>query len=93
MSDLYSPIEVPDIWAHVSRRWPMSTPFTQCAKVAEEAGEVVGAAIKLNEGRRTEQDLLDELADAILATICAIQARGADPRHVVSNRWYEVSTR
>ena len=93
MSALYSPIEVPDIWAHVSRRWPSSTPFIQCAKVAEEAGEVVGAAIKLDEGRRGEQDVLDELADTIIAAMCAIQARGADPRHVVSSRWYEVSTR
>jgi len=93
MSDPYSPIEVPDVWAHVSRRWPTSTPFTQCAKVAEEAGEVVGAAIKLIEGRRSEQDVLDELADTIIAAVCAIQARGADPRHVVSNRWYGVSAR
>ena len=93
MSDPYSPIEVPDVWGHVIHRWPTSTPFKQCAKVAEEAGEVVGAAIKLDEGRRTEQDVLDELADTIIAAIAAIQARKRDPRRVVSDRWIEVSQR
>ncbi|WP_234788391.1 hypothetical protein [Mycolicibacterium conceptionense] len=75
------------------RRWPTSTPFKQCAKVAEEAGEVVGAAIKLDEARRTEQDVLDELADTVIAAIAAIQARNRDPRRVVSDRWIEVSSR
>ena len=93
MSEPYSPIEVPDVWGHISRRWPTSTPFKQCAKVAEEAGEVVGAAIKLDEARRTEQDVLDELADTVIAAIAAIQARKRDPRRVVADRWFEVSQR
>lgn len=92
MSD-YSPIEVPDVWAHISQRWPASTPFTQCAKVAEEAGEVVGAAIKHREGRRTVDDIRVELADVVIAATGAMQALGADPARVVALRWAKVSTR
>ena len=86
-------ITVPYIWQHISKRWPTSTPFKQVAKVAEEAGEAVGAAIKHDEGRRTSQDILDELADTIIASIGAMQALGADPAEEVFARCREVKTR
>lgn len=91
MADLYSPIEVPDVWAHVTTRWPESTPFMQCAKVAEEAGEAVGEAIKLSQLRGG--DVLDELADTIIAAIGALQSLGQNPRFVVAERWEEVMNR
>lgn len=89
----YRPILVPRVWDHISERWPTSTPFKQCAKVAEEGGEVVGAAIKHDEGRRSRQDVLDELADTIIAAVGAIQALHADPADTVFTRWQEVRTR
>lgn len=70
------------MWTHTHRRWPAADPFTQCAKVTEEAAEVIGAAIAKRIGRCTEQDVLDELADTVVSAIGAIQARGHDPRHV-----------
>ncbi|CAM3740418.1 pyrophosphohydrolase domain-containing protein [Tsukamurella ocularis] len=86
-------MEIPDVWGHISQRWPSSEPFSQAAKVAEEAGEVVGAAIKEREGRRTVDDVLDELADTIIAAMGAIQARGCNVSRVVTNRWAEVVER
>lgn len=81
------PILVPYVWRHISRRWPTSTPFKQVAKVAEEAGEAIGAAIKHDEGRKSSQDVLDELADTVIASIGAMQALGADPAQTVFERW------
>lgn len=37
------------------------------AKLAEEAGEVNGALIKMSEGRATTDDLADEMGDALIA--------------------------
>ncbi|BBY78914.1 hypothetical protein H7I53_18120 [Mycolicibacterium pulveris] len=85
--------EFPDIWTHVTQRWPTSTPFTQACKVAEEAGEVVGAVIKQREGRRTEEAVLDELADTVIAAISAIQARSDSAEQVVLDRWVQVRSR
>lgn len=87
------PILVPYVWRHITKRWPTSTPFKQVAKVAEEAGEAIGAAIKHDEGRKTEQDVRDELADTIIAAIGALQARGADAAETVFDRWAGVVIR
>lgn len=86
-------LAVPDVWGHISRRWPTADPFTQAAKVAEEAGEAIGAAIKEREGRRAAGDVLDELADTIIAAMGAIQARDRSVSEVVANRWEEVVNR
>lgn len=88
-----APILVPYVWQHIAKRWPSSTPFKQVAKVGEEAGEAMGAAIKHDEGRKTEQDVRNELADTIIAAIGALQARGADAAQTVFDRWVEVSNR
>lgn len=95
MPDFTEPgrFEFPDIWAHIAQRWPSADPFSQACKVAEEAGEVVGAVIKQREGRRTEDDVLDELADTVIAAVAAIQARHDCAELVVLDRWQQVKSR
>jgi len=63
------------------------------AKVAEEAGEVCGAAIKWAEGRRARQDVLDEAADTIIATVALLAGLGVDPGRAVADRWSVVGAR
>lgn len=87
------PVILPSVWPHISEQFPSATAFIQACKVAEEAGEVVGAVIKQQEGRRNEQHVLDELADTIIAATGAIQARGFDAERVVAERWNEVLSR
>lgn len=85
--------EFPYVWDVIKDRWPTADQFSQACKVAEEAGEVVGAVIKQREGRRTEDDVLDELADTVIAAIAAIQARGVAAELVVMDRWVQVMAR
>lgn len=87
------PVHLPSVWPHIAERFPSADAFTQACKVAEEAGEVVGAVIKQREGRRIEADVLDELADTIIAATGALQARGVDAERVVAIRWAEVQAR
>ena len=77
----------------MNERWPGADAFVQAAKVAEEAGEVVGAAIKERQSLVAGDEVLNELADTMIAAIGAIQAREHDPATVVAERWKEVHTR
>ncbi len=47
-------------------RWPGKDDRVVGAKLAEETGEVCGALIKVAEGRRTVDDVLDELGDVLV---------------------------
>lgn len=47
-------------------KWPDKDDRIVAAKLAEEAGEVCGAAIKFAEGRRTEAHLADEIGDVLI---------------------------
>lgn len=48
-------------------KWPgKSDDVWVSAKLAEEAGEVNGAVIKMSEGRKTETDLMDEMGDVLI---------------------------
>lgn len=62
-------------------------------KFAEEAGEVAGALVKIEEGRLTLDDLAGEIGDATicLARICTMA--GLDYSTVVAERWAEVRER
>lgn len=57
------------------------------AKVAEEAGEVVGAAIKIDEGRDTAQHLADEAGDVVIALATACSRAGVSLGDAVISRW------
>lgn len=50
-------------------KWPDNRDLSDrlmAAKLAEEAGEVCGAIIKRAEGRRTDQDVKDEIGDVLI---------------------------
>ncbi|MCX5046691.1 hypothetical protein OG921_26300 [Aldersonia sp. NBC_00410] len=67
--------------------------WIRVTKVAEEAGEVVGALIKLQEGRAEFEDVRSELGDVFLAALAAADQLGLRPSDVVADRWKVVSTR
>lgn len=67
--------------------------WVRVCKVAEEAGEAVGALIKGTQGRATETDVQDELADVILAALGAINQLGLQPGALLGRRWAQVSAR
>lgn len=79
------------------RTWggPEIKTLVKCAlKVAEEAGEVAGAAIKMDEGRRTAQDLADEAGDVVIALATALNRAGVSLGDAVMQRWFnDVCTR
>ena len=64
-------------------------------KVAEEAGELVGALCKRTQGVRgvTSADVLDELGDVLIAALSAAVDFGCDPAQVLNQRWATVSQR
>jgi len=64
-------------------------------KVAEEAGELVGALCKRTQGVRgvTSADVLDELGDVLIAALSAAVDLGFDPAQVLNQRWASVSQR
>lgn len=47
-------------------RWGKKTIIALVAKLAEEAGEVAGACVKIGENRAEVPDLLDELGDVLI---------------------------
>lgn len=53
-------------------RWGGKPDVVVAAKLCEEAGECVGAAIKREEGRRGTDDVLDELGDVLI--VCSVLA-------------------
>ncbi len=64
-------------------------------KVAEEAGELVGALCKRTQGIRgvTRTDVLDELGDVLITALSAAVDLGCDPAQVLNQRWATVSQR
>ena len=91
-----TPAERPDeraILAWHDAKWPDKTDITLSAKLAEETGEVCGAAIKTMEGRRTEQDLKDELGDVLIVASVIAARHGWTLSEVRSERFAEVEAR
>ena len=64
-------------------------------KVAEEAGELVGALVKRTQGIRgvTGADVLDELGDVLITALAVAVDLGCDPAQVLEQRWAGVSQR
>ena len=64
-------------------------------KVAEEAGELVGALVKRTQGVRgvTSADVLDELGDVLITALAVAVDFGCDPAQVLNQRWATVSQR
>lgn len=65
--------------AFVAGRWPQAVDVrSRALKLAEEAGEVIGAVVKIGEGRRTLDDLATELAQLNLCAMALAEAAGID---------------
>ena len=68
--------------------YPSATSLlASAAKVGEEAGEVLGAAVKISEGRATLADLEDEMADVAIALAGFAGMLGIDLEAAVGRRW------
>mgnify|MGYP001817619890 CR=1 FL=1 len=84
------------IYAWRQIRWPKEGdhPIWDLAKVAEEAGEVVGTGIKVAEGRATtDTELPDELGDLLIAISSVAGRHGWTIEQLRAARWAEVRTR
>ena len=56
-----------DVAAQHARLWGDAPTERVALKVAEEAGEIAGAIVKLSEGRRSVADVVHELGDLAYA--------------------------
>ncbi len=79
-------------------RWPKpgdnhGTGIWDAAKIAEEAGEVVAAVIKIEEGRADIEVLRDELGDLLIAASVIAGRHGWTLAELRSARWVEVRER
>lgn len=82
-----------DVGTHLDDLGVERCDWVRICKVAEEGGEAVGALIKRTQGRATNADLEDELADVILAALGAIDQLGLQAAPLIARRWAHVSTR
>lgn len=68
-----------DTLAWVAARWPdRTTPIWRAAKLCEEAGEVMGAVIKTDEGRKTAADVAQETAQVVICAMALAESVGFD---------------
>lgn len=76
-------------------RWPDTAVVPYPAlKLAEEVGEVVGAVVKVNEGRATLIDLKNEIGDAMISLLNLAETYGINTEMAFLSRWHnDVSQR
>ena len=70
-----------DTLAWVRERWPdHATPIWRAAKLAEEAGEALGAVIKSQEGvgGKTTADIAQETAQVVICAMALAESVGFD---------------
>jgi NTP pyrophosphatase (non-canonical NTP hydrolase) len=80
-----------EVWAMTQELFPhRADPRSRALKFAEEAGEVVGAVVKHDEGRMSLDDIESEIADAtiVLASLCG--SLGLDYAAVL-RRWWSMA--
>lgn len=82
-----------DVAAHLDRLGVQRTAWIWVAKVAEEAGEVLGALIKRTQGRCTDTALYEELGDVFLSALGAADQLGLIPSALITWRWAQVLPR
>lgn len=59
----------------------------RAGKLCEEAGEVMGAALKMGEGTRTRDHLRDEIGDVLISLLALCYSAGIDPETAFESRW------
>lgn len=83
-----------EMLAFVAARWPdRCGPDHRAMKVAEEAGEVVGAVVKMSEGRKTTADVGQEAAQLVLVTMALCESIGVDLHAAIAAEWADLATR
>lgn len=77
------------------RNWPDKHPgpFTRALKVSEETGELAGAVVKMNEGRRSLDDVRGEWGDVLITLLVLADHLGFDPDEALAERWAAVGQR
>lgn len=84
-----------NIWQ--MREFPATYPLKATAKVAEEAGELLGEAIKETEERTDSIDrnanARKELGDVLISAIHVAAVYGWNVEDVLAERWAEVGKR
>lgn len=76
-----------DVLAWRAKR-DLRTDIDGCAlKLGEEAGEVLGALIKMGEGRKTINDLRMEVAQTVICAMGVAEAAGFDVFDAVADEW------
>ena len=79
------------IW-HDSR-WGDKDDRVVCAKLAEEVGEVCGAFIKYDEGRKTFDDIFDEMGDVLIVMSVLAGRHGVTLEQLRGDRFKTVTQR
>ena len=83
-----------DVLAWARERWPdRCDPVNRALKVGEEAGEVLGAVVRMGEGRGSKAHLAQELAQLALCTMALAEAADIDLPFAVSAEWSEIQER
>jgi NTP pyrophosphatase (non-canonical NTP hydrolase) len=74
--------------------WPDKTdPSCRALKLGEEVGEVLGAVIKITEGRKTLVDLATETAQLVICAMALAESAGFDLRSAIAAEWERCGTR
>jgi NTP pyrophosphatase (non-canonical NTP hydrolase) len=80
----------------VRLRWPATvSPIWRAAKLAEEAGEVLGAVIKSEQGisGKTAADVAQETAQVVICALALAEASGFDLMVEVWREWRDCQLR
>ena len=77
------------VWEWAAKKYPTnSTVDRRLMKLAEEVGELNGAVIKRDEGRKTDADVAVELGDAVICLWAVAEALGLDPVAEANRIWW-----
>lgn len=83
-----------EVLAWVRERWPERCDLTSRAmKLAEEAGEVVGAVVRIEEGRGSLAHLTQELAQLVMCIKGVAAIAGIDMEAAVDTEWTNMQAR
>lgn len=77
----------------VASKWAdRTTPIWRAAKLCEEAGETIGAVIKLDEGRKTLDDIKMETAQVVICAMALAESVGFDLWDAVVGEYLRATT-
>lgn len=68
-------------------------PQGRAMKLGEEAGEVLGAVVKMAEGRKSVHDLAQETAQLVICALALAQSAGFDLEGAIADEWDRCGTR